>query len=167
MKQKLFISFGLAFFASLFFSAIFSPLHFIFYAPFLILALSRLSLLTCLWLALLSGLLFDIFSTSFFALSSINYLFATLCFYPGKKLFNEKPISLSIASMLFSLYFALLQFFLFLLFKKTSAFLPSLIAIFFTTPLINALYALFWFVIPMQGIDIIKKTFKKPRLPDE
>ncbi len=167
MKQKLWISFFLAFFASLFFSAVSPPAHFIFYAPFLILALSQFSLSVCLWLALLCGLLFDLFSTSFFALSAINYLLATLSFYPARKIFNEKPLSLSIASMLFSLFFALLQFFLFLLFQKQSDLFPSLLAIFFITPLLNALYSLFWFVAPLKGIERVQKILENKRNSDE
>ncbi len=138
----------------------FPPTPLVFYAPFLILALGRFSLTVCLWLSLFSGLLLDLFSTSFFATSSINYLLATLAFYPIKNLFNEKSLSISIASALFSLLFSLIEFFLFLLFKRNEA---HFFSIFLATPLFNALYALLWFALPTKGIEMIQQAWKKNR----
>jgi hypothetical protein len=172
MKQKLWISFFLSLFASLFFSA-FLPLEsFVFFAPFLILALNHYSLFSCLWLSLFCGLLFDLFTSLFFASSALNYLLATFCFYPGRKLLNEKPLSLCLASLVFSLFFGILQFFLFLIFRKPCDFGSSAGALFFTTPLMNVLYTFFWFVLPLKGIEMAKKNFahwsyKKRKFSDE
>ena len=148
------------FFLSLFYAilgtVLFPSLRLIAFAPFLSLAFMRTSLISSLWLAFLSGLIIDLLSAELrFGTYALNYSLTTLILYNQKRhFFEDKPLSLSLFTLFFSLISTLLQL---LLFKEVTFTWKLALTDLFVMPLCDALYALFWFTIPLKIIAYLKK----------
>ncbi|MEN9344421.1 MAG: putative mreD [Chlamydiota bacterium] len=101
----LLFSFGIATLFTLFASAFFPSLHLLTFSPFLCLMYHRLDLEKSLWLSAGCGLLLDLLSSDVrFGIQALNLTLTTLVFYKQKRhFFDDKPISLTLFSVLVSL----------------------------------------------------------------
>lgn len=124
--------------------ALLPSLKLAYYAPFLIFACYRYSKTTCLWLALLCGLIFDLFSAQMrFGIYAMNYTLTVYVLYGFKNYFFEDSLTtLPIMTILFTYLSAVMQ--LFLLYALNSENIGSwdwLKVELIEMPLKNALYA--------------------------
>lgn len=150
------IPFCLALFSALFGTLLLPSLRLIAFAPFLSLAYMRTSLLASLWLSFLSGLIIDLLSAELrFGTYALNYSLTTLILYNQKRhFFEDKPLSLPLFTLFFSLISTLLQL---ILLKEVSFTWKLALTDLCVMPLCDALYALFWFTIPLKIIAYVKK----------
>ncbi len=150
------IPFFLALFYAILGTVLFPSLRLIAFAPFLGLAFMRTSLISSLWLAFLSGLIIDLLSAELrFGTYALNSSLTPLILYNQKRhFFEDKPLSLSLFTLFFSLISTLLQL---LLFKEVTFTWKLALTDLFVMPLCDALYALFWFTIPLKIIAYLKK----------
>ncbi len=148
--------FFLALFSALFGTVLFPDLRLIAFAPFLAFAFMRTSFVTSLWLAFLCGLIIDLLSAELrFGSYALNYCLTTLILYKQKRhFFEEKMLSLALFTLFFSLISTLLQL---MLLKEVPFTWKLALADLFGMPIVDALYALFWFTLPMKAIAYLKK----------
>jgi rod shape-determining protein MreD len=108
---------------TLFLPVLFPHLALLYFAPFLILSFYSKNKLTALWLALICGLIIDLFSThARLGLNALNYCIVTWFLYPQKYHFFEDSVTtLPIMTLLFSLFSTIIQVALFYLFDQRIA----------------------------------------------
>jgi cell shape-determining protein MreD len=163
-KVSLSIPLLLALCAQLCSSIFFPSFRLIAFAPFLAIAFQRLSLLRSLWTAALVGLLVDLMSPSFrFGLFSLAYSLTAWIAYRQKSLFFEdKPLALFFYTTFISCLASAVQLSLLLL---SSSRLPidfaSLVTDLVGMPLVDGLYAFFWFTCPLQVYTHARKKWKR------
>lgn len=142
------LSFLLALFAMLFFSTFIPSIYLCWFAPFLALTFQRKTLHTSLWLAFMSGIFLDLFTTEtrfgFYVLISI---FCTLiCHRFRHFFFAERLLSLPLYSGLISLLFSLLNIIFHPSFFSIKTFFGSILL----SPISNIIYSLVWFTLPLH-----------------
>lgn len=131
------------------------------FAPFLALASCSYSAHKALWLALLCGLILDIFSCHPFSMHIWSYLVAALLLYKLKRhLFIQSPTSLFVATALFSLIATCIQAFLFFHFSFNGRFLLTDLVI---MPLMDGVYAFVCFVCPTRAYKEIRTFYLNRR----
>lgn len=150
----------LAVFVALFGSVFFPYFRVIALAPFLAFVYTRYTLLRCLWIASLCGLLLDLTTSQLhFGIYALIYTFATLIAHPQKRhFFVDKPLALSIYSAITSAIISLFQlFFLCFIDKKLPFNAQLILSDLFIMPLLDGLYALLWFTLPFKIYTYIQK----------
>ncbi|MBS0604083.1 MAG: mreD [Verrucomicrobia bacterium] len=161
MRQiPLLFPFSLALFVALFGTAIIPHIKLLAFAPFLALLYNRKSFQTSLWIGSLCGLGLDLLSSEFrLGLHALNYCLTTLLLYKQKRhFFEDKPLALSLFTLLISVVSTVLQLVLISVFDRT---LPLsgklLITDLAIMPVVDALYAFLWFSCPIMFFLHVKK----------
>lgn len=157
------LPFSLALLAHFFSPLFFPSIRLLAFAPFLILVMRNKTFYSTLWIAALVGLIVDFSSSElFFGLFSLSYTLATLISYKQSRLFFEEGLlSLALAAVLFSLYFSPISFLLIHLFDHPlQASATALATNFLLMPLIDGVYAFFWFTCPLFMYNQISRTRK-------
>jgi len=160
-QVSLLFPFCLALFAAAFASALLPPIKLLAFAPFLAILYNTVTRPTALWIALLCGLGVDLLSSELrLGLHALNYCLTTLLLFKHKRhFFDDKPLSLSLFTLLISAVSTLLQILLIALFEHT---LPLsgqlLITDLVIMPLVDAIYAFLWFSCPIMLYLSIKKV---------
>lgn len=173
--KELIPPFILALFALLFSSIFFPSLKLLPFAPFLAIAYNRSSFVRSLYLSLICGLLIDLLSSEVrFGFATLSTCMTTAILYRQKRhFFEDKPLALSLFTIVISLVFTSLSFVLVNFFGKslplTRKFFMSDLVI---MPLIDGAYAFFWFTCPLKFYNHIRKIgirsyFKKLIKKDE
>jgi len=138
---------------TLFFSTLFFPsIRLVVFAPFLAVVILRKPLLLGLWAATLCGLLTDLLSSDTrFGMFALSYLIVALLLYRYKThFFEETKRSIPLFTIFFSLIFSLIHTFLIAFFHEAiSLDWKGVLTTFFLMPLVDGLYAFFWFTCPM------------------
>lgn len=156
----LIIPFLLAFTALCFSKVFFPSLTLLYFAPFFALLFMRASFLSCLWTALLCGLLVDLLNSKFsFGSSALNFCFTVILTYSQRRnFFEDRLFSLSCFTALISSISSLLYLCFLALFEKQFPFKFQLL---FTDlllmPAFDALYGFLWFTCPIKIYQNIKK----------
>ncbi len=157
-RPPLLLFFALSLFA-LFFSPLFLPsIRLTVFAPFLAILFQRKSLLISLWIAMLCGLLIDLCSsdTHFGIFALCNLCTAGLTYRFRHFFFEENPFSIPLNTMLISITLSLTQLFLV---QQPIPFHPQwILASFFLMPLVDALYAFFWFTCPRMLYNRLRRV---------
>ena len=156
-KLKIFLLLFISLFSLIFFSSFFY-IKFIYFAPFIIFLFYRLKLISILWIAILLGFFEDLFSSSFFGISAISYLLCSIILYREKRFFNDKPINLSLFTIIFSLLYSIFNPILFFIFdKKINLSIKWLAADLIIFPLLDGIYAFILFAMPILLIERVTK----------
>lgn len=162
MRQiPLYFSFSLAFFAAVFGTVFFPFLHLSFFAPFLALCYHASNLSKSLWIAVVCGVILDLMSSEFkFGLHTLGFVLATLVLYPQKRhFFEDKPLALSIFTVIIAAGLTLLQFVLIHLFDRGISFSAlTFLTDVILMSIVDGLYAFLWFTCPMRLYIYIKKV---------
>ncbi len=154
MRQiSLFFPFSLALFIALFGTALFPHIKFTAFAPFLALLYNKKSFSSSLWISALCGLSLDLLSSErLLGLYALSYSLTTLLAFKQKRhFFEDKPLALSLFTLLISVISTLCQILLISIFDRS---LPLSGKLFLTDiilmPMVDALYAFLWFSCPMM-----------------
>ncbi len=159
-KIPLIFPFLLALLAHLYGGIFTKPLHLVAFAPFFAIAMQRLSLQSSLWVGTLVGLFVDLTSSSLrFGFFSLGYTLTCWIAYKQRKhFFDDQSLSLSLYTAFISCLASALQL-TFLSFGPSR--LPLDLSFLFSDllimPLIDGLYAFFWFTCPLQVYTLVKK----------
>lgn len=137
------------FFIALFFSLT-SLIPVIAFAPFLIIAYYRYSLIGCLWAAAGCGLILDLLSNTPFGIFTLNYVGVTFLLFRYRIYFVEKPIGLASLTLIFSILFSLITKIFFSLYGISLPLTFMGIATdFLVMPLLDGVYSLLCFSFPL------------------
>ena len=161
IKNKITLRLYFAFITGLVF-AVFSSsltgLKLVHFAPFLILLFYQKDFISSLWISALCGLIVDIFSSNSFGLFALCYTTGSFFLYKEKRFFNDKAISLSVFTSIYSLIFSLFTPLLFFIFdKKINLSIKWLLTDVIIMPLFDGLYAFMFFALPILLIKQVKK----------
>jgi rod shape-determining protein MreD len=158
LNTTVIITFFLATMALLLQTAVFPSIRLIFYIPFLIFLYFNSSFISSLWISALVGLMVDSFSSTPFGIYAINYSILTAILYKEKRFFNEKPLSISLFTVLMSMAFSIIHLILLFIFDKPLSITAKwILTDLFIMPIIDGLYAFIWFVCPIKIFEKIKK----------
>jgi rod shape-determining protein MreD len=159
------ISSGFVFFLALFGILFFPQTHVLYFAPYLVLAFYRHTRFAALWRAIGCGALIDLFSsTPHFGLTALNYCVVSWIIYgQTRNFFDDKPSTLPLMTLFFSILSTMASVILFLLFAQPVAltfkwFFSDLIVM----PLIDAAYA-FALSLPFQITHQLRKVIRTRR----
>ncbi len=162
MRQvPLLFPFGLALFFSLFGTAFLPNVHLLAFSPFFALLYNRKSFIAALWIAALCGLSIDLLSSNLrLGLHALTACLTTLVLYQQKKhFFEDKPLALSLFTLLISIVFTLIQLLVISIFERALPFSgKQLLTDCLIMPLFDAVYAYLWFSCPMMLYLHIKKV---------
>lgn len=140
-------------------------LHLAYFAPLIIFALYRQSKITCLWLGLACGMIFDLLSAQMlFGIYALNYTLTTYILYKMKNHFFEDSVStIPIMTLFFSLFSAIIQLFLVYTLNGEAIFSWEWIKMeLIKTPIYNSIYAILTFTLP--SVFFPRRTKKAPNL---
>ena len=161
MRQvPLIFPFSLAFFFAICGTAFLPHIRLLAFAPFLALLYNRCSLHRSLWIASLCGFSIDLLSSEFrLGVHALNYCLTTLLLYQQKRhFFEDKPIALSLFTILISVTSTTLQLLLISIFDRA---LPLSLKLFYSDfiimPIADGLYAFLWLSCPMMLYTHLKK----------
>jgi rod shape-determining protein MreD len=161
MRQvPLYFPFSLALFFALFGTAFLPHVRLLAFSPFLALLYNRSNFTAALWISSLCGLAVDLLSSEFrLGIYALNYSLTTLLLYKQKRhFFEDKPLALSLFTLLISVVSTILQLLLISIFDRA---LPLsgklLITDLIIMPIADAIYAFLWFSCPMMLFLHIKK----------
>jgi len=163
MKDHVIISGILAFILSILQTSFFPQMHFLAFAPFLVIVILNFRLLPSLWIAACTGFLLDLFSDQFFGLFGLSFVVSTLSVFRIKRLCNyEKPLSVALFTSLISCIYSLLQPVLLFLFDKgLSISLHWAFTDLIIMPLLDGIFALIVFILPLKLYDFSKNKIKR------
>ncbi|HSW87473.1 MAG TPA: mreD [Rhabdochlamydiaceae bacterium] len=157
----LYFPFLLALTMTLFGTVFFPNLRLIPFAPFLAIVFTRKTFINSLWLACLCGLIFDLLTSQFrLGLYALNYCLTTVLVYHQKRnFFEDKPLALSVFTVLVSCASTVLQLFLLYAFDQglnlsMKLVLTDMIAM----PILDGGYAFLWFALPMKLFKYVQKV---------
>jgi len=159
-QVPLLFPFSLACFFAIFGTALVQEVKLLVFSPFLALLYHRLNLQTSLWIASMCGLAVDLLSSEFrLGVHALTYCLATLFLYKQKRhFFEDKPLSLSLFTLLISVISTILQLLLISIFDRA---LPLsgklLITDLVILPSFDAAYAFVCFSCPMMLYLHIKR----------
>jgi rod shape-determining protein MreD len=149
--------FFLTLFFTFFLNKNFYFLKLTYFAPFLILIFYKTSIYTSIWLSIISGLILDLFSSSYFGLNAICYASASVFLYNEKKYFSLKNINISIFTAIYSFIFSLFYpLCLFIFEKGIKITFKWMITDLLIMPFIDGIYAFLLFAIPLIFIQKTK-----------
>ncbi|MCP5469871.1 MAG: mreD [Chlamydiales bacterium] len=158
--------------ASLFFFPLFLPkLQLLFFAPYLITRLYKKELMPALWRGVFCGVIVDLFASSpFFGLSALTYVLASLALrLQTRNFFEDKLATLSLMTALFSIIVTFVSALFLLIFGQQCLFsMQWIVTDLFEMALIDAVYALIFFSIPLRVIRLVstahlRSKFSKKR----
>ena len=153
--------------AAIFFLILFPKVRLVFFAPLQSYLFIRFSLVSSLWISLAVGLFLDCATTSFpFGMHTILCVLIVFILYGRRKhFFEEKIFSWVIYSaLLSSLYTALLFFCNLLVNVPPPLSLRSIFSDMVIMAIIDGIYTLVWFTVPMYIINRLRRVFvKEPR----
>ena len=136
----------------------FSNIKLVYFALFIIFLFYHLSFISILWIAMLLGFFQDLLSSSFFGINACLYLISVMVLFKEKKYFNDKPISLSIFTAIFSLIFSLFSPILFFIFdKKINLSIKWIITDIIVYPILDGIYAFVFFAMPILFFEYVRK----------
>jgi rod shape-determining protein MreD len=162
MRQiPLLFSFSLACFFAVFGTAITQEFKLFAFAPFLAIVYNRTELQKALWIAALCGAFIDLLSSEFvLGLHAVCYSLTTLMLFKQKKhFFEDKPLALSLFTALISMVATGMQLLLISIFDRALPLSVKLLMTdFLLMPLLDGVYAFFWFSCPMMLYLHIKKV---------
>lgn len=144
--------------------ALFSNLQLLFFAPFLVITFYNKNKLTCLWWALLCGMIIDLLSAQMrLGAYAFNYCATVMIVYSQKRHFFEDSIStFPIMTFLFSIVSTLIQVGMFYSFGHSiSLSFEWVKQDLIWMPLLDAFYAALLFTLPYLCFP---KNFKKQSL---
>lgn len=129
-----------------------------FYAPFLVTCYYQSSYMASLWNSVFCGLIVDVFSDLPFGFNAVGYFLTTLFLYRQRRhFFSDRSLTLPLMTAFFALLSTCMLWMLFyLLGEKPRLTWKMVPGDFFAMPLIDALYAFFFFTFP-------RSLFGKPR----
>ncbi len=162
--KKLIIPFCWGLVAVIFFPMASPSLNLSFFTAPLAFAYMHTTLAASLSLAVLSGLVMDSMTTSFpFGVHALILFVCTLFLYRFRQqFFKEKPFSLGVYSAFTSLCMTILTFLVNILLERALPFTwRGIISDFMIMPIIDGLFAIFWFSLPKILIRIGKRQFEK------
>ncbi len=139
---------------TLFTPALFPSIKLFFFAPFIIILFYQKPFIKCLWGALLSGLIVDLFSAhSHLGLHAINYITAVTILYKQRKhFFSDSATTLPLMIFFFSIIATLLQIPILYVFEQKISLSKSwILSDLILMPFFDALYGFVFFVL----IDLI------------
>lgn len=162
MQQvPLLFPFSIAAFFALFGTALFPQVKFLAFSPFLALLYNRTHFHTALWIASLCGLMVDLLSSEFrLGIHALTYCLATFFLYRQKRhFFEDKPLALSIFTLLISCASSMIELLLISIFDRA---LPLSMGMLMTDlilmPLFDAVYAFLCFCCPILLYLHVKKV---------
>lgn len=162
MQQvPLLFPFSIAAFFALFGTALFPQFKFLAFSPFLALLYNRSNFLTSVWIASLCGLMIDLLSSEFrLGIHALTYCLATFLLYQQKKhFFEDKPVALSIFTLIISSVSSVLQLLLISIFDRALPLsLGMLVTDLVMMPLFDAVYAFLCFCCPIMLYLHIRKV---------
>lgn len=162
MRQiPLLFPFSLASFFAVFGSILMQDIKLLAFSPFLALLYNRLTFRKCLWIASLCGLAVDLLSSEFrLGIHALNYCMTTLVVYNQKRhFFEDKPIALSLFTLVISIVSTVFQLLLVSLFDRALPLSGKLLLTDLALmPILDAAYAFVWFICPMMFYLHIKKV---------
>ncbi len=163
-KISIAIPFFLALFAHLYGSIFFPSLRLLAFAPFLAIVFQRFLLLRSLWIAALVGLIADFtsFASRLGFFSLIYTLVAWIAHRQRSLFFEDKPLAFFFYTAFISCVISAIE--LTLLFSSNNRIffdLHSLLSDLLLMPLVDGLYAFFWFTCPLQVYTLFRKKWKK------
>lgn len=150
--------------AAIFFPLFFPKVRLVFFAPLQAFLFIRYSFIFSLWLSLGMGLFLDCASTSFpFGMHTILCVAIVFFLYSRKKHFFEEKIFSWVlySSLLSSLYTALLFFCNLLMSLPPPLSLRSIFSDMVIMAIIDGIYTLIWFKLPMYIMNRVHRVFVK------
>jgi rod shape-determining protein MreD len=151
MKGQLTFAILLAVIASVLMSSIFHKITLIPFAPTLAILYLKTNFKTSLWLSCIFGVFMDILSSSHFGFYSLNYTVATALIYRYKRFFDEGLLNFSIFTILISCIITITAQMLHPIFSPSATIsFSSLLSDIIIMPLIDGIYAIVWFYIPIK-----------------
>jgi rod shape-determining protein MreD len=161
MQQvPLFLPFALASFFAIFGTTLFTGVKLLAFSPFLALLYHRTRFQTSLWIASLCGLIVDLLSSEFLlGMHALNYCITTFILYKQKRhFFEEKPLALSLFTLIISIVSTILQLLLIAIFDRPLAIsLKLVLTDLIVMPALDAIYAFVWFSCTLTLYLHIKK----------
>lgn len=139
------------------------------FAPLLAITFQRMPFLKSVWISVLCGLFLDTFSSQHhYGMHAICFVLAAPICYPHKRhFFEEKPLALSLyTSLISSIYALILMTVVTIVNKQFPITIELILSEGILTPILDALYALLCFTLPMRMYLYIqsgkwKERFKK------
>lgn len=130
------------------------------FSPFLAILYNKANFIKSLWIASLCGLAIDLLSSEFhLGVHALNYCLTTLTLYKQKRhFFEDKPLALSLFTVIISITSTILQYFLICIFDHALPLSKKLaVTDLIIMPLADAAYAFLWFFCPIRFYIYIKK----------
>lgn len=165
MNRRIFCLFLYTAFLTLFISTFLPHLRIPFFIPFLVFTFYHTSQIQSMWLAALSGLLFDCFSAETrFGIIAVNYVLTTFLLYRQKfRFFEDSLTTLPLMTFFYSITSTLLQVLLLTIFDQSiDISLEWAKGDLFIMPLGDALYAGIAFTLPLLFLP--KTPYRQDRL---
>ncbi len=161
MRQvNLLFPFSLACCFALFATAFIPHIKLLPFAPFLAILYNRKSFQSSLWLASLCGLILDLLSSEFrLGIHALNFGLTSFFLYHQKRhFFEDKPLALSLFTLLISVVTTVAQLLLISIFDRPLPLSFRLLATdLMLMPVADAIYAFLWFSCPMLLYAHIQK----------
>lgn len=130
------------------------------FSPYLALVYRRSTFIKSLWIATLCGVLMDLLTDRPFGIYALILTIVTFFFYRLKVYFVDKPIGLASYTAILSLSTTLLSRLLFSLYGSRLPFTFKGVATdFLLMPLVDSLYAVAFFSLPLIGYRFGKKLY--------
>jgi rod shape-determining protein MreD len=153
LLKQIAIPFFIALSVALFGTVFFPSIHLFAFAPFLALTFMRTTFLTSLWIAASSGLIMDLLTSQMrFGIHSLCYSLLVLLIYHQKRhFFADKPLALSLYTLVISIAATVLEFIFLSSFDARLPFTWKLVFTdFIAMSLLDAVYAFLCFTCPMK-----------------
>ncbi len=163
---SIWIYFAETLFFLFFFTAVFPKLTLCFFAPFLVYVISKNSLKKSLWIACVCGIFLDLFCSEVrFGLMALNFTLTTLILHRHKwHFFVEKKVGIFSFTAIFSAISVALYWLFLRMMGNTLPFTArGLLSNFVIMSIIDGIYAIIWFNIPLIIYHGFFKVLKKKR----
>jgi rod shape-determining protein MreD len=152
-RVPLLFPFFLACFFALFGAALTQEVKLLAFSPFLALLYNRFTFQGSLWIASLCGLIIDLVSSQFcLGVYALNYCVTTFILYRQRKhFFEDKPLALCLFTLFISAVSTGLDLLFIAAFADSVPFSRNLLwADLVAMPLLDAVFAYFWFCCPIM-----------------
>ncbi len=159
-KLPLSVPFSLALVYALLGSALFPHIHFHPFAPFQVILAYKVPLKKALFLASVSGLVIDLFSSHlYFGLYALNYCLSLFFLYNQKRhFFEDKPFSIPLFTILISALSTLIELIFLGMAGHQIPLSPKFLAVeLCAMPIADGIYAYLWFYLPCRAYLFIQK----------
>jgi rod shape-determining protein MreD len=159
-RVPLLFPFFLACFFALFGTALIQEIKLLAFAPFLALLYNRSTFQSSLWVASLCGLIVDLVSSQFcLGLHALNYCMTTVLLYRQRRhFFEDKPLAVCLFTLLISIVSTSVDLLFTALFAGPVPLSGKLLGVeLIVMPMLDAVFAYFWFCCPIILYLYIKK----------